>query len=186
MKTICLDPGHGLANRRPGVYDPGATVTRGTLTITEAGVVMAWADELRAHLMARGLHVVRTRVDDSDPCPVGGRARIARHYQADVMISLHCNAADARASGTETFFRGKENAPLAARLNDAVRLALGTKDRGIKTEAQSQHQTLAVMSFQPCFLIELGFLDHDSDREKMTDPVLRTKACEALADVLSE
>lgn len=24
MKTICLDPGHGMNNRRPQVYDPGA------------------------------------------------------------------------------------------------------------------------------------------------------------------
>jgi N-acetylmuramoyl-L-alanine amidase len=37
------------------------------------------------------------------------------------------------------------------------------------------------MAFQPCFLIELGFIDHAGDREKMLDPVLRKTACEALA-----
>lgn len=180
MKTICIDPGHGMNNRRPQVYDPGAECDG----FTEAAIAMEWANELRGILLARGAKVVRTRVDESDPAPVSERAAVAKQYRCEVMLSIHCNAADRGANGTETFFRGKENAAKATRINDAVRLALGTKDRGVKTESQSQHKTLAVMAFQPCFLIELGFIDHAFDRAKMLDSSLRRKACEALASVL--
>ncbi len=177
---ICLDPGHGMANRRAGLYDPGAE-SHGA---TEAAIVMDWAQELRALLIAAGHKVVRTRVDDADPTPLAHRPRIAREHQADLMISLHCNAADGRAHGTETFFRGKEHAPRATALNTALVQALGTRDRGIKTEGSSQHATLAVMAFQPCYLIELAFIDHPEDRARLLDPALRHRACQALAQVI--
>ena len=180
MRNIILDPGHGLGNRRAGHFDPGA-VSNG---IREADIAMAWADELRAILMAAGARVVRTRIDNSDPAPIGQRAAIARAYGGDIMLSLHCNAANGHANGTETFYRGEENRAMAGRINAAVVAALHTRDRGTKTEEASQHARLAVMAFQPCFLLELGFIDHAGDRYKMLDPAMRRAACEALAAVL--
>lgn len=176
---ICIDPGHGMGNRKPGVWDSGA-VSNG---VKEAEVVMDWGNALRAVLMADGHKVVRTRVDQKDPCPIGRRAKIAKEYGCEVMVSLHCNAANGQANGTESFYRTAGD--LAKRLNDAVVAALGTKNRGIKTEGQSQHTKLAVMAFQPCVLIEIGFIDHPGDRAKMLDPALRQKACEGIAKVLT-
>jgi len=179
MKVIIIDPGHGMSNRRSGRYDPGA-VSNG---ITEAEIVMAWANELRDILRARKIAVVRTRVDAKDTAPISERAKIAKRYRGTIMISLHCNA-DGTASGTETFYRGDSNKAFATRLNQAVCAGLGTKNRGAKTEAQSQHKTLAVMSFQPCFLIELGFIDNAGDRAKMLDANKRKATCMAIADLL--
>jgi N-acetylmuramoyl-L-alanine amidase len=179
--TIILDPGHGLGNRRAGVYDPGACSEEHC----EATIAMAWANQLRGILLAAGHRVVRTRVDHKDPAPVGQRAAIARQYRGDIMVSIHCNAANGSASGTETFYRGEANREQAEAINKAVVNALGTRNRGTKLESDSQHATLAVMSFQPCFLIELGFIDHPGDRAKMLDPVLRKAACNAVARVLA-
>lgn len=188
---ICIDPGHGNKNRGDR-YDPGAVADG----VTEAEIVMDWANELRAVLIREGHKVVRTRIDDNDPCPLNRRAKIARDYGCDVMISLHCNAANGRASGTETFYRGsgvkaatfpeaKVREALARKVNNAVVQTLGTKDRGVKQEHQTQHGILAVMDFQPCVLLEIGFIDNAGDRLKMLDPALRRKACEALALVLT-
>jgi N-acetylmuramoyl-L-alanine amidase len=152
--------------------------------IREADIAMAWANELRAILQAAGARVVRTRIDNSDPAPVGQRAAIAREYGGDIMLSLHCNAANSKANGTETFYRGETNRAMAGRINDAVVGALHTRNRGAKTESASQHARLAVMAFQPTFLLELGFIDHSGDRFKMLDPAMRRAACEALAAVL--
>jgi N-acetylmuramoyl-L-alanine amidase len=179
--TIILDPGHGLGNRRAGVYDPGACSEEHC----EATIAMAWANQLRGILLAAGHRVVRTRVDHKDPAPVGQRAAIARQYRGDIMVSIHCNAANGAAAGTETFYRGEANREQAEAINKAVVNALGTRNRGTKLESDSQHATLAVMSFQPCFLIELGFIDHPGDRAKMLDPVLRKAACNAVARVLA-
>lgn len=182
MKTIILDAGHGMSNRRAGHFDPGA-VSNG---VRESDIAMDWANEIRASLRAMGYKVVRTRVDDKDPAPVSARAGIAREYNGDIMLSIHCNAATGAANGTETFYRGAENAAAAKRINDAVVSVMGTRDRGIKLESASQHSRLAVMSFQPCFLLEIGFIDHAGDRAKMLDPTLRKSACDALAKTLAE
>lgn len=175
--TVILDPGHGMANRRAGVFDPGAV----SANATEADIAMVWVNDLRAILMTDGHKVVRTRVDHKDPASVGGRAQIASRYSGEIMISLHCNAANGEAHGTETFYRGESNRGLAETLNAAVCTALGTRNRGAKTERSSQHARLAIMAFQPCFLIELGFIDHAEDLRKMTDHTLRVAACKAIA-----
>jgi N-acetylmuramoyl-L-alanine amidase len=181
MKPVCIiDPGHGFGNRKAGRYDPGA-VSNG---VTEAEIVMQWANEIRTILRTRKIPVIRTRVDNLDPAPIGQRARIAKDYGGTIMLSLHCNAANGTASGTETFYRGDSNKAFAMRLNQAVCSALGTRNRGAKTEAQSQHARLAIMSFQPCFLLEIGFIDNASDRAKMIDPEKRKSACMAIVNVL--
>lgn len=177
---VILDPGHGLGNRKAGVFDPGAVEG----DVREADIAMDYVNELRAILRKKGVPVVRTRASNTDPCSISARARIAKQYGGTIMISFHCNAANGKASGTETFYRGDSHKDMAARLNVAVCNALGTGSRGVKTEKDSQHSTLAVMNFQPCFLIELGFIDHIGDRTKMLDPDKRRAVCEALAAVI--
>ena len=177
MKTVIIDPGHGMSNRRAGRFDPGAV----SGNVRECDIVMDWANELRAILQASGVRIIRTRVDHNDPAPVGQRAAIAKRYNGDIMISLHCNAANGIANGTETFYRGEANKGFAARLNLAVVNALETRNRGVKTESSSQHARLAVMAFQPTFLIELGFIDHAGDRAKMIDPAMRKAGCKAIS-----
>lgn len=179
-RIIILDPGHGMANRNAGVFDPGA-VSNG---VREADIVMDWANVLREVLLERGHRVVRTRVDHRDPAPIGQRAKIAKDYHGEIMLSLHCNAFNGTASGTETFYRGLNHRAKAERITAAVCKALGTKNRGAKNESQSQHARLAVMDFQPCFLLEIGFIDNILDRTRMLDPALRRQACNALADEL--
>lgn len=182
--TICIDPGHGMSNRRPGVYDPGATVKVNKQEITEADIVMDWANELKIQLETLGHKVIRSRINSSDVAPVGERANIAHKYGCIALISLHCNAANGQANGTETFYRGEKNAKLAKACNDAIIKALGTKDRGIKTEAASQHTRLAVLNFPTGCLIELGFIDHAADRARMTDQQLMLLACQQLAEAI--
>lgn len=182
--TICIDPGHGMSNRRAGVYDPGATVKVGKQEITEAGIVMDWANELKIQIETLGHKVIRSRINDSDVAPVGERANIAHKYGCMALISLHCNAANGQANGTETFYRGEKNAKLAKACNDAIVKALGTKDRGIKTEAASQHTRLAVLNFPTGCLIELGFIDHEADRARMMDQQLMLLACQQLAEAI--
>ena len=180
MKIIIIDPGHGMSNRKSGVYDPGACAAHHS----EAAIVMEWANVLRDILKERGAKVIRTRVDEKDPCPVSRRDDIARAYGGDIMVSLHCNAATGTASGVETFYRGEDDRPMAARLTDALCGVLQLPNRGPKTEKSSQHSSLAVMEFDKCFLIELGFIDNPKDRAKLLDPDLRRKSCEAIADAI--
>lgn len=178
MRTIILDAGHGMSNRKPGGYDPGACNGK----FQEAAIALEWVNEIRGILKTAGHEVVRTRISATDPAPVKDRAKIAKEFSGDVMLSIHCNAANGKASGAECIHRG--NPTKAAALSKACATALGIKDRGPKVEADSQHGRLAVMAFQPCFLLEIGFIDNDGDLTAMIDPVKRKSACEAIAKLL--
>lgn len=178
--NIILDPGHGMSNRNPGVYDPGACFEH----IKEAEIAMTWVNEIRALLQKEKHKVVRTRVDEKDPTPVSKRATIAKEYQGDIMLSIHCNAANGKASGSECIYRGEKNKTKAVAISKACSKALGLKDRGPKVEADSQHGRLAVMAFQPCFLLELGFIDNALDRAAMLDATKRQAACQAIIKAL--
>jgi len=176
--TIILDPGHGMSNRKLGGYDPGACNGKHE----EASIALEWVNELREILKAAGHQVVRTRAFRDDPAPVSQRANIAKEYKGEIMLSIHCNAANGKASGAECIHRG--NPAKAAALSKACAEVLGIKDRGPKVEADSQHGRLAVMAFQPCFLLEIGFIDNAADLAAMIDPAKRKAACEALAELL--
>ncbi len=169
-----------MGNRKKGVYDPGACAGK----IQEAVVALDWTNELREVLYKAGHKVVRTRVSATDPAPVSARAGIARDYKGEIMLSIHCNAANGKASGSECIYRGDKNKPKAVAISKACATALGIKDRGPKVEADSQHGRLAVMAFQPCFLLELGFIDNSTDRAALLDPTKRKAACEAIVKAL--
>ncbi|MBI3287986.1 MAG: N-acetylmuramoyl-L-alanine amidase [Elusimicrobia bacterium] len=82
-RLIVVDPGHGGK-------DPGATGGRGT---REKDVNLAAALELTRVLRERGdFEVVLTREDDTF-IPLSDRSELANSKEADLFVSLHCNAA---------------------------------------------------------------------------------------------
>lgn len=182
---ICLDPGHGNHNKRRGQYDPGAVVKVDGKEITEAEIAMRYANCLRDILRAAGHTVIRTRIDDKDPAPVSRRDDVARAYGCRRMLSIHCNAANGKASGAEVFYRGRDDQNLAKKLSAHVANALAIPDRGAKTEKESQHPFLAVLNFDKCWLLELGFLDNPRDRVAMLNPERMAAACRAIATILT-
>jgi N-acetylmuramoyl-L-alanine amidase len=162
---LCIDAGHGYANRRPGLYDPGATVGN----FSEADVVLDVA--LTGRWIAKtefGIETWLTRDDDRDPTPVGSRDDRAEQAGCTHLLSLHCNAANGVASGTETYYRDGADKSFAQKVQAAAITAWDLKSRGLKTEHDSQHNRLAVFDFDgPAALLEIGFIDSETDRLRM-------------------
>jgi N-acetylmuramoyl-L-alanine amidase len=161
---LCIDPGHGNKNRGNG-YDPGATVGH----FAEADIVLHVA--LTGQWIAKteyGISTFLTRDDDSDPTPVGSRDDKAEAAGCTHFLSLHCNAATGDATGTETFYRDARDKAFAQQVQASAVAAWGLKSRGLKTEADSQHNRLAVFDFDgPAALLEIGFIDNETDRPRM-------------------
>lgn len=183
--TICLDPGHGNHNKRRGQYDPGYVISVGNERFEEAAIAMAYVNQIRQILRDQGHTVIRTRIDDKDPAPISRRDDIARAYKCQRMVSIHCNMFNGKASGTEVFFRGEDDRVIATRLSALVANAFAIPDRGAKLESASQHSSLAVLDFDKCWLIELGFLDNPRDRAAMLNPDRIAAACRAIAQVIT-
>jgi len=92
---VAIDPGHGGD-------DTGAL---GYRRLPEADIVLAIAKKLRAELeQIPGVSAFLTRSGDYF-IPLRKRIEVARKFQADVMISIHCNASrNHEATGTEVYF----------------------------------------------------------------------------------
>jgi N-acetylmuramoyl-L-alanine amidase len=103
--TVVLDAGHGGD-------DEGA---RGAHDVVEKELVLDVARRLRKQLNRAGLKVLLTRERDVY-VPLEDRTTIANEARGDLFISIHANAATARAArGIETFFLSLEASDDAAR-----------------------------------------------------------------------
>lgn len=173
---VAIDAGHGLANRSPGVFDPGAVYSG----VREADVALLYAQALERELLARGASCFMTRPDERTPVPLTWRAPAARNNGCTHLVSIHCNAAESEsARGTETCYRIL-NGPFAQRIQTAVVSALGLRDRGIVARDE-----LAVLKGgMPSALIELGFLSNPADRARLLDPTAPLLVAHRLADAL--
>ncbi len=95
---VAVDPGHGGDDR-------GAMGKKG---LKEKEVALELAMVLKDRLQEAGFEVILTREEDV-LIPVWDRAKIANEAGADLFISLHLNAAKARAAkGSEVFFLSQD------------------------------------------------------------------------------
>ncbi len=180
-KRLCIDPGHGLGNVSPNVYDPGA-ISAG---VSEADVALAYALAIKFVGFERGIDVFLTRDERSDITPVRARDEMATAAGCDLFISLHLNAGVASANGTETFYRDAADKKLADGVQAAVVSALQFRDRKVKLESQSQHRRLSVLDFQgPACLVELGFVTNVGNREKLLLRSSRLAVAHAILDAV--
>lgn len=162
-----LDFGHGWENREDGSYDPGAVgngQTEADMVLT-VGLTVRWILEQEF-----GIKTWLTRDDDRDSSPVGTRDNRAAAAGCTHGISLHMNANLPRATGTETFYRDARGKELAEVVQRAALDAWGLRDRGLKTEAQSQHSSLAILDFKPPMcLLEIGFIGNKNDVRRILE-----------------
>lgn len=178
---VAIDPGHGMSNRRRGVYDPGATHVEDGTKYEEASIMLKYGLTLKDIFRAQGHTVFMTRDDTEDHAPVGERALNAKNAGAQVFISLHLNDFDDdTANGIEVLYRGHDDKYLAQLLQDALLKVTKFKDRKIK-----KRDDLAVLKFEGvAVLIELGFIANDENREFILNPQKRQEICETIANVV--
>jgi len=117
--TIVLDAGHGG-------HDPGNLGT-GRYKKREKDIALDITLKVGKILKAKykDIKVLYTRTKDVYP-DLWKRAKIANEANADLFVSIHCNAFNNSAYGTETFVlgvnRNKTNLEVAKRENDVILL----------------------------------------------------------------
>ena len=177
---VYLDPGHGQANRRAGVFDPGAV--HPIRRVRECDIALEWALTVKYVLSGAGIEVDMSRRDNTTPAPVGKRAAWAKREGATHFLSFHCNASiNPLANGTEVFHRSDPE--FAGKVLRAAVRAMDGRNRGLKPEGQSQHSKLAVLDFHrtgPAALLEIGFVTNTRDLDQMLLKDTRLKFAELL------
>jgi len=85
---------------------------------------------------------------------------VANEWDADYFISLHCNAFNGRANGTEVFYGSTKGLFLAGEIMDRLHEALDTEYRGTK---QGHHLCVIKNTTMPAVLVEIAFIDNYND-----------------------
>jgi len=183
-----IDPGHGMDNRNKGSYDPGAVWpgARGKIPNdqTEAGLALIYALALQAVLEEGGHTVHLTRPTWDTGRSLSARVALAKRSKADLLVSLHLNAApDAlkgKARGHECLYRRQPwSAAIARRISDALAPIIPPHGAGVV-----ERKDLAVLAYTPSVLVELGFIDHDEDYALLMDASNRAAICAAIAKAI--
>ena len=151
---VFLNPGHAPG----GNPDPGAC----GFGLRECDVAKNVADLVAGYLTAAGVEVVGCLQSDSLEEVVDS----SNNSDADVFISIHCNACNGSANGTEVwhYYGSGAGAALARCIQNQIVTSLGTTDRGTKG-AKPGVNGLYVLSNTDAVavLVELAFIDHAGD-----------------------
>ena len=153
---VFLNPGHAP----DGNPDPGAC----GYGLRECDVAKNVTDLVAGYLAAAGVEVVGSLQSDSLREVVSA----SNCADADVFISVHCNACNGTANGTEVwhFYGSEEGETLAQCIQNQIVDALRTVDRGVKG-AKPGVNGLYVLSNTDAVavLVELAFIDHANDAQ---------------------
>ena len=171
MKTkICIDAGHG--GGAPGAVN-GA--------YKEKVAALSIAKKLRDKLQMWGFEVIMTRTSDKD-VTLKERCDIANKNNVDAFISVHLNAAEAKAAhGIETwkFYKtGAFTRVLADNIQEQLIIATKAKSRGVK---ESNNFYVLKNTKCPAALVECGFISNDAECEKLFNSAYQDNIANGIA-----
>jgi N-acetylmuramoyl-L-alanine amidase len=171
-RIICVDAGHG-----------GHSTGAKGLENMEKDICLKMCQALQRELKERGATVVMTRSDDSY-VGLDERCDIANRSNADLFISIHLNSTPTRnsASGTETYWHTSGSFTLAQILHRRVNEAVGREDRGIRNRGFYVIRNTNM----PSVLLEIAFINNESDEHLLASQDLQQGLAEQLADGVVE
>ncbi len=181
-RTIVVDPGHG--GKDSGAKSPAGDVMEKQLTL-EIG------QDLAASLSSAGATVIMTRNSDVF-IPLSERPAIANRSGADLFISVHINsnAVSGSRSGTTTYFHGSNpnSKQLAECVEHEVGLVSGLPVNGVASDTSRYKSGFAVLrgAKMPAILIETGYINTMSDRNRMMDPTFQKEMAQAVVQGVKE
>ena len=160
MAKIFLNPGHCI-----GIDSGAVNPVNGA---EEANICYSVACKVEEYLKNAGCSVYTLQSNNlcgeypAHPNIVA----TANELGADIFISLHCNAFNEKANGTEclVFAKGSYAEDLANAIQNQIISSLGTVDRGVK-----ERPDLAVLkgAKMPAVLVEMAFIDNADDCSKL-------------------
>lgn len=174
-KVIVIDPGHGCYKTDSATeLDVGNVGPTGLL---EKDVDLAASMYLKAYLQSSGATVIMTRNKDVGVMTLTSRADVANEANADLFISVHCNAStsDSTKSGAITYyFGGSTTTPvsttllakrkaLAIDINNGLSAETGAGNLGIGSDSF----TVLVKTTMPSALVEIGYITNPEEEALM-------------------
>lgn len=180
LRVVVVDPGHGGLDR--GACAPDRP------DVDEARLAEDLAARVEGRLAASGVvvHLTRGRLRPGDPPPDDGeRAAVANRLDADLVISLHCDAsADRLANGVATYYYGNRALGVHSAVGEAfaglVQDEIVARTGLLDCHTHGKTWGLLRHTVMPAVRIEVGYLTHPQDAARLADPAFRDVVAEAV------
>lgn len=173
--SVFLDAGHGGK-------DPGAI---GPTGYKEKTATLSTALKLKESLVQKGATIIMSRETDTF-LKLRERVNIIKETKPDVALSIHYNANSLDTNsfdiqGISTHWYQPHSAALANFLHNTLTTKLKAKPRGVFW------QTLFMTRVTTCpsVLLELGFITHPDEFDKIKDEAYQKEMAEAVAETLT-
>ncbi len=179
--TIVIDPGHGGS-------DPGCVNRQ--LGVREADVTLKISLQLAEVLRQQGWTVVLTRTSDRDVTYAGSpdkeelvaRSDVANAIDADIFVSIHCNAAyQSYHNGTSIHWYKAEDYQLAQSLEHVLGTTVGFGQKGL---IRNRFVVLRYAEM-PSVLVETAYLTNPREGAMLSNPKMHKLIAQQLAGGLT-
>ena len=174
-RIVLIDPGHGSDDL--GVCGHG---------LAEAEVVFDLATRIEGRLGPLGVRALLTRGPDICPDEVE-RAAFANDTGADVLISLHCDAAASEfPSGVATYYYGAEqptrtvSSAVGERLAALVQGEIVARTDLVDCRTHPKAWQLLRMTRMPAIRVDVGYLSNEADVARLHSAEFRDTVAEAV------
>lgn len=177
--VVVIDPGHGMTSS--GKIDPGAVGH-----ITEQSALPPITKYLQQELTSRGATVYRLNTE-SQYYDTEQRAELARQYNPDIFISIHCNKVVGKpeVKGTEAWYFTPWSQPLAASVSSSVSSYFSRNVYGGASYNRGAKYNYFWVTLQQDFasiLLETGFVSNYDDAMALSNPSHQQGIANAIAD----
>jgi N-acetylmuramoyl-L-alanine amidase len=172
-KIVVLDPAGG--GSEPGLSSGG---------LREADVAYDVARRVEGRLAAMGAVPVLSR--GAANCPdLEARVALTDDVAADLVIGLHCDAHDSvHAGGSSTFYWGDQRigarSTIGKRLAQLILRELVRRNGSVDLQAHARSYDMLRRTRMPAVRVELGYLTHPADADRLADPAERDVMAEAI------
>ena len=165
MYKIFLNAGHKIGIDS-GAVNPETGLQEAVITLNVAEKVKYYLEKVGYEVELLQSNSLNGEDEDADNPSI---CRTANESEADLFVSLHCNAFNQEAKGTEVevySYRCTEANKLANCIQNQICDSLHTVDRGIK-----ERPNLCVLrnTDMPAVLVELAFIDNEEDCTLLTN-----------------
>jgi N-acetylmuramoyl-L-alanine amidase len=190
---IYLDPGHGKGVK--GTPDPGAI---GPTGVTENTVTFDLAKRLGHLLREKGYQVLgATLTAARDDENLNEAIAAANAQEADLFMSLHCNAAASpKARGVEAWYGGSGTAQVVAeailhRIGEQLAGGKGAWVQGrryplVNRGAKKGRFAVLTKTRMPAVLVELAFISNSQEEAWLQERTVRQQFAQAIADAIDD
>jgi len=149
MIKVMINPGHG--------GDDCGAVGNGLI---ERDVALFIGQRIDSYLQAVGYDTKLFQYDGLQAI-----CDEANKWGADLFVSIHCNAFNGQAHGTETFYVSERGKKLATAIQNQIVNSLPVTNRGIKTA----NYYVLNNTDMPAVLVECAFIDNPNDAKLLRE-----------------